>query len=148
MAIFIAKVLAKGAANIPVSGTVSGSPYNCVAGFDGVSLFSDVAPTSGDCKHIHYVAAQKVTSGCTDSTYCPHDKVTRIEMASFIAKALVAPLGGAAIPFSYDGPGHDTSPTTATTPRSSSRTYTATVLQARALPVGPGVHSGGIPDSF
>ncbi|HTO77161.1 MAG TPA: S-layer homology domain-containing protein, partial [Thermoanaerobaculia bacterium] len=99
MAIFIAKGMAGGGGNVPVSGTVGASPYNCVSG--GVSLFSDVLPTDSFCKHVHYIASKNVTSGCSAGKYCPNDSLSRLEMASFIAKAVVAPGGGAAIPQTY-----------------------------------------------
>lgn len=99
MAIFIAKAIAGSGAAVPVSGTVGGNPYNCVSG--GTSLFSDVAPTAIYCKHIHYIAAQNVTLGCSASRYCPDDVVTRLQMASFIAKGTLAPGGGAAVPVTY-----------------------------------------------
>jgi hypothetical protein len=102
MAIFIAKALAGGGPNIPVTGDVSGSAYNCAAG--GNSLFADVAPTDIYCKHVHYIAGQNVTAGCSATTFCPLGTITRIEMAAFIAKAIVAPQGGTAIPKSYTDP--------------------------------------------
>ena len=99
MAIFIAKSIAGGGANVPASGTVSGKAYNCKSG--GVSLFTDVAPTDSFCKHVHYIASQGVTLGCSATTYCPNGSVSRLEMAAFIAKGTVAPLGGSAIPLTY-----------------------------------------------
>jgi hypothetical protein len=99
MAIFIAKGIAGGGGNVPASGTVGSSAYNCNAG--GTSLFSDVSPTDIFCKHVHYIASKNVTSGCSAGKYCPNDDVSRLEMASFIAKAVVAPNGGAAIPMTY-----------------------------------------------
>ncbi len=53
MAIFIAKGIAGGGGNVPASGTVGSSPYNCTAG--GTPLFSDVSPTDIFCKHVHYL---------------------------------------------------------------------------------------------
>jgi hypothetical protein len=99
---FIAKVVAGGGPNIPATGDVSGSAYNCSAG--GNSLFTDVAPTDIYCKHVHYIAAQNVTAGCSPTTFCPLGTITRVEMAAFIAKAIVAPAGGTAIPLSYTDP--------------------------------------------
>jgi len=99
MAIFIAKGIAGTAALVPASGAVGAQAYRCVSG--GISLFTDVLPTDVDCKHIHYIAAQNVTSGCKTGQYCPNDDVTRLQMAGFIAKAIVAPGGGAAIPVTY-----------------------------------------------
>jgi hypothetical protein len=99
MAIFIARGIAKGGANVPSSGTLNGKPYNCTAG--GVSLFTDVKPTDIFCKSVHYIAAQNVTSGCAPSLYCSSDNITRTEMGIFIAKAIVAPAGGAGVPMTY-----------------------------------------------
>ena len=99
MAIFIAKAIAGGGGNVPASGMVGVQGYNCTAG--GNSLFSDVAPTDQFCKHAHYLAAQNVTLGCSAGKFCPADAVTRDSMASFIAKGIVAPGGGAAVPQTY-----------------------------------------------
>jgi hypothetical protein len=51
---------------------------------------------------VHYVVAQGVAVGCGSGKYCPNDLVTRDQMAAFIAKAIVAPLGGAGVPATYD----------------------------------------------
>jgi CSLREA domain-containing protein len=104
MAIFIARGLARGAP-IPAIGSLDGHTYNCVDG--GVSRFDDVAPTDVFCRHVHYIAARNVALGCAPSLYCPGDAVTRVQMASFIAKATVAPAGGTAVPEIY-GPDPDT----------------------------------------
>ena len=99
MAIFIARALAGGGGSIPAAGTVDGSPYNCVAG--GVSIYTDVLPTDIFCKHVHFLAVQKVTSGCSPTLYCPDDLVDAIEMAASSPRALVAPVGGNAVPLTY-----------------------------------------------
>jgi hypothetical protein len=52
--------------------------------------FSDVAGIHADA--IDRLAAAGITTGCTDTEYCPYDVVTRAQMASFIARALQ--LGG------------------------------------------------------
>ncbi|MGE5278071.1 MAG: S-layer homology domain-containing protein [Acidobacteriota bacterium] len=98
MAIFIARGLA-GGTSLPVSGLAGGQLYNCASG--GISLFADVSPTDIFCRGVHYILAQNVTSGCGPSTYCPSQNATRAEMAIFIAKAIVAPAGGAAVPIAY-----------------------------------------------
>jgi hypothetical protein len=103
MAIFIAKVMAGGGANIPSSGTANGKPYNCSAG--GVSIYQDVAPTDIYCKHAHYLAVQNVTLGCSATQFCPAASVNRESMAAFLAKAIVAPGGGAAVSPGYTDPG-------------------------------------------
>jgi len=84
---------------VPVSGMVNGKAYNCVAG--GTSLFTDVSPTDVFCKSVHFLAAENVTTGCSAGLYCPADLVSRAEMAIFIAKGIVAPGGGAAVPLTY-----------------------------------------------
>jgi hypothetical protein len=98
MAIFLARGIARGAA-IPAVGNAGGHPYDCSDG--GHSIFDDVAPTDVFCRHVHYIAAQNVTLGCAADLYCPNDPVSRLQMASFIAKATVAPGGGAAVPTIY-----------------------------------------------
>ncbi|MGE5278700.1 MAG: S-layer homology domain-containing protein [Acidobacteriota bacterium] len=102
MAIFLARAIAGGGANVPVSGSVGGKPYNCAPG--GVSLYADVSPTSIACKSIHYIAAQNVTTGCSAGLYCPTQLVTRAQMAIFVAKGTVAPAGGAGVPLAYTDP--------------------------------------------
>ncbi len=99
MAIFIARVLAGGGAHIPTSGIANGKAYNCAAG--GLSAFDDVLPTDIFCKHAHYLATKKVTLGCTPTSYCPTLGVLRQNMAAFVAKGIVAPAGGSAVPLTY-----------------------------------------------
>src|SRR5262249_36240239 len=77
--------------------------YDCSSG--GTSLFTDVAPTDSFCKHVHYLANQNVLAGCNAAQYCPGITVARNNMAAFIARALVAPGGGAAVPRTYTDPG-------------------------------------------
>ena len=96
---FIARALAGGSANVPSSGTVDGHAYSCQPG--GFSLFDDVSPTDAFCKHAHYLAAQHVTVGCSPTLFCPGVIVSRENMAALVAKALVAPGGGAAVPLAY-----------------------------------------------
>jgi photosystem II stability/assembly factor-like uncharacterized protein len=99
MAIFLARGIAGGSQNIPGEGTVNGQPYACGPG--GSSVFSDVDSEDTFCKAVHYIAAQNVTSGCSAGHYCPSDLTSRSAMAIFVAKAIVAPGGGAAVPMSY-----------------------------------------------
>ncbi len=103
MAIFIAKGIAGAPALIPVAGTVGGKAYDCSPG--GHSIFTDVSPSATFCKQVHYLAVQNVTLGCNATQYCPGQTITRDAMASFIAKAVVVPRGGAAVPASYTDPG-------------------------------------------
>jgi len=99
MAIFIARAIAGGDANLPSAGIVDGSAYNCTAG--GISLFTDVAPTDPYCKHVHYLATQNVMLGCSPTSLCPSANVDRDEMAGFIAEAIVRPGGETAVPLAY-----------------------------------------------
>ena len=99
MAIFLAKGIAGSGAAVPSSGKVGANAYNCKAG--GTSLFTDVLPTDIFCKQVHHIASQNVTLGCSTGQYCPGDTVTRLQMAGFVAKAVVAPQGGAGIPLTY-----------------------------------------------
>jgi len=105
MAIFLARGIAGSGERIPSTGTLLGAPYSCGTG--GHSLFADVLPTDPACKSVHYIASNNVTLGCGVLKYCPDDTVTRDAMASFIAKATVAPQGGSAIPLTY-GPDPNT----------------------------------------
>jgi hypothetical protein len=99
MGLFLGRAIAKGGANIPQSGTVGTSPYNCMAG--GVSLFTDVAPTDATCRAIHYIASKNVTGGCGGGEYCVSQNVKRAEMGIFVARGIVQPGGGAAVPLTY-----------------------------------------------
>ena len=101
MAIFLAKVIAGGGANVPVVGQVNGRDYRCGGGLSGISLYTDVSPSDQACKHIHYLAAQNITLGCSATQFCPADPVNRDSMAAFIAKGYVAPNGGPYIPAIY-----------------------------------------------
>jgi hypothetical protein len=105
MAIFVAKAIAGPGGTIPVSGNVNGTAYNCSVG--GTSAFLDVLPTDTFCRQVHYIAVQNVTLGCGTSLYCPTGLVSRLEMSAFIAKGMVAPGGGAAVPLTY-GPDPNT----------------------------------------
>jgi hypothetical protein len=99
MAIFIAKAIVGGPPGLPQQGLVGGKYYDCELA--GISLFTDVAATDSFCRHVHVLAAQNVTLGCTATAFCPNDPVTRLEMAGFVAKAMVAPGGGAKVPLTY-----------------------------------------------
>ncbi|MCU0290734.1 MAG: lamin tail domain-containing protein [Thermoanaerobaculaceae bacterium] len=100
MAVFIARALAGGDANVPVAGTVTGKgSYDCRA--DGVSLFNDVAPTDWFCRHVHLLLGQGITTGCdpANALYCPAPPVTRGPMAVFIARAVAG--SEASVPLAY-----------------------------------------------
>ena len=106
MAVFIAKAMTGSGNSVPATGMLSGilfgSSYNCSSG--GNSLLLDIAPTDPVCKHAHYLAARNVTLGCGNNDFCPTETITRDAMASFIAKAILAPGGGDAVPATYTDP--------------------------------------------
>jgi hypothetical protein len=100
MAVFIARAQAGGDAGIPVSGSAQGNPYNCVGG--GQSQFTDIDPANPFCRHVHYLFATGVTTGCVTTPprqYCPADNVSRGQMALFIARAVAG--SDAAVPVTY-----------------------------------------------
>ena len=99
MSLFIGRAIAGNGAAIPPRGKVGLNSYVCGAG--GTSLFIDVPPTDITCRSVHYIASQNVTAGCSPTMYCGSNNVTRLEMASFMAKAIVAPQGGAGVPLTY-----------------------------------------------
>ena len=100
MAIFIARAIAGGAGNLPDRGQAAGAPYSCTFA-NGVSLFADIAPTDQGCPAAHYLLALNVANGCSPTAFCGAPNVTRGEMSIFMARGVVAPGGGAAIPNTY-----------------------------------------------
>ena len=46
--------------------------------------FSDVEDTHPFCRNIEWIKNRKVTLGCTTTTYCPNDSVSRLQMAAFM----------------------------------------------------------------
>ena len=97
----IARGMVGGDANVPASGSVNGSAYDCAGG--GTSLFADVAPTDDLCRHAHYLAVQNVTLACSATEFCASSVVSRGEMARAVAETIVAPGGDAAIPACSSG---------------------------------------------
>jgi PKD repeat protein len=99
-AMFLARSTAKttGTTSLPVSGTVKGTPYNCVAG--GVSAFGDIPPTDSGCTQLHFLAARNVNLSfeCGGSNLaCPNAATTRAAMAVLVAGA-IATGGDAGVP--------------------------------------------------
>jgi hypothetical protein len=54
----------------------------------GTASFTDVSTTHPFFKDIEAMKASGVTGGCTATTYCPDNTVTRAQMAAFISRAL------------------------------------------------------------
>lgn len=50
-------------------------------------LFRDVPHGSTHAAGIHYLADAGITAGCTPTTYCPNDNLTRAQMGSFLYRA-------------------------------------------------------------
>ena len=51
------------------------------------SHFTDIGTSDAFCKHVHFLWAKDIISGCTGTTYCPAHGVTRGEMARFLGNA-------------------------------------------------------------
>ncbi len=101
MAIFIAIAHAGGDANVPVRGTAHGQSYDCDPNSPTAqSLFADVQVSDFFCRHVHYLFAQNITSGCAPGLYCPYNTISRAQMAIFIARAIT----GGTIPSTYTDP--------------------------------------------
>ena len=79
MAVFIARALAGGDADIP-SGPAT-------------PTFSDVPADHWAYKYVEYASANHIVVGYGDGTYAPATTVDRGQMAVFIARAIVDPLG-------------------------------------------------------
>jgi hypothetical protein len=91
MAIFIAKAIAapQGGAGVPTSygpDPVTGFSYSCDAGSPNLH-FTDVAVDDSFCRHVHYLWARGIVTGCSADHYCPADRVTRDAMAKFLGNA-------------------------------------------------------------
>jgi len=84
MAVYISRALAGGDSSIP-DGPATAS-------------FSDVPSNHWAYKHIEYAVSQNVVQGYEDGTYLPDMTVDRGTMAVYVARAMVAPGGDAAIP--------------------------------------------------
>ena len=99
MAIFLAKAIVGGPPGLTEQFLIDGKFYDCALG--GQTLFTDVSGTDSFCRHVHILAAQNVTLGCSATQYCPNEIVSRLQMAALIAKGIVAPAGGAGVPETY-----------------------------------------------
>ena len=84
MAVYIARALAGGEAGIP-------DPPDTPS-------FSDVLATHWAYKHIEHAVSQNVVKGYDDGRYHPEYQVDRGTMAVYVARAMVAPGGDAAVP--------------------------------------------------
>ena len=46
--------------------------------------FTDVDDSSSFCVNVEWIKNRGITLGCTATQYCPHDYVTRLQMAAFL----------------------------------------------------------------
>jgi hypothetical protein len=87
MAVFIARAVAGGEANVPLSYTDAGTgkTYSCDLGSPN-TFFVDVSAPDWYCKHVHYLWAKGIISGCDQANllYCPVPDVPRDQMAKFL----------------------------------------------------------------
>ena len=81
MAVFVARALAGGDANVPTPAS-------------GTQSFPDVAPSYWAYKYIEYCKAQGVVNGYPDGTYQPGVTVTRDQMAVFVDRGFKLTWGG------------------------------------------------------
>jgi hypothetical protein len=58
-----------------------------------VAPFRDVPLGHTHAKAIRSLADQRITSGCTPTAFCPGDRVTRAQMATFLSRAASLPAG-------------------------------------------------------
>ena len=70
--------------------------------YNATPYFTDVTPTTFAFKWIQKLRDLGITTGCTATTYCPTDPVTRDQMAVFIIRArLGVPIAGSPPTFTY-----------------------------------------------
>jgi hypothetical protein len=102
MAIFISRAVL--GTDPPAVGSGPGGSWDCTDGLP--NHFTDVPDGVFYCPHVHWMWANNIAGGCTATTYCPSDPVTRAQMAVFISRAV---LGGEP-PAAGSGPCSSNSP--------------------------------------
>jgi len=90
MAIFVAKAIVApaGGPGVPQTYTDAGTglAYSCNPSSPNLH-FTDISVNDPFCKHVHFLWAKGIVSGCTANTYCPTQGVTRDQMARFLGNA-------------------------------------------------------------
>jgi S-layer homology domain len=110
--------------------------------YPAAPYFTDVSPSDNTFKFVQRMKLDNITGGCTATTYCPDDPVTRGEMAVFVMAGLFNQLLPASTPLITLSP--------TTLPRGSSGTFSITgtntnfVQGTTALSPIPGVTIGAI----
>ena len=69
------------AANLPSNGS---TPVQ--VNLPGCAGFTDVNPADPFCQHVDWIRSRAITQGCTATTFCPNDGVTRLAMAAFLSR--------------------------------------------------------------
>ena len=64
----------------------TGLSYSCNAASPNLH-FTDISVSDTFCKHVHYLWARGIVSGCSANQYCPTQGVTRDQMARFLGNA-------------------------------------------------------------
>ncbi len=83
MAIFISRAVL--GTDPPAVGSGPAGSWDCTD--NAPNHFTDVPDTVFYCPHAHWMWANNVTGGCTATTYCPLNLVSRDQMAIFIQRA-------------------------------------------------------------
>ncbi len=91
MAIFVAKAMVApgGGSDVPTEygpDPVTGFSYSCNPASPNLH-FTDVTVADSYCRHVHYLWARAVISGCSATQYCPNLFVARDEMSKFLSNA-------------------------------------------------------------
>lgn len=66
------------------------------------SVFSDVLDSTPYYNEVHFLREARITTGCTDSTFCPTETITRGQMAVFVIRGLFWSLKGTPENFAYN----------------------------------------------
>ncbi len=98
MAIFMAKavVAPAGGPGVPLTygpDPVTSLSYSCDPASPSLH-FTDVAISDSFCKHVHYLWAKGIITGCAANQFCPAGEVARDEMAKFLGNSFDLKLYG------------------------------------------------------
>jgi hypothetical protein len=98
MGIFVARGIVQpgGGAAVPLTygpDPVTARSYSCNAASPNLN-FTDITTADSYCKHVHYLWAKGIVSGCSATQYCVAGEVSRGEMARFLSNAFAPNLYG------------------------------------------------------
>lgn len=84
---FVARALRGSDANVPATYTDpdTNRSYRCDSASPQL-YFADVTATDNYCRHVHYLWARGVVSGCGGNNFCPLDDITRAPTAVLLAR--------------------------------------------------------------